>query len=174
MSLHTSWERRASSLLSTSHEPKRGRRVAEAFAPAAPLSDITVTPSHSHHFLTYGTYAPGEFSEHRAMPPCANLTEYYVSASLSAGGDALKSALNAAVSPHTVVSYAGAWAALRQLDAVPTDGSRVRLLYSSHTHGAAQTRHPIDYSWPHLCTSCVPCATSRRACRPRHSNRLEP
>ena len=84
---------------------------------------------------------------------CAYPTTYYGSASLASGGPALKQLLQAIISPHEVVSYSGAWAALRVLDASPTDSSRVRLIYSSHTaHGVndqgVSTGWNREHSWP--------------------------
>ena len=84
---------------------------------------------------------------------CTNIATYYASASLSAGSAALKLALHRIISPHTVVSYNEAWDALRDLDASPSDASRVRLIYSSHTAAGfadqgLTTGWNREHSWP--------------------------
>ena len=79
--------------------------------------------------------------------------DYYSGATLASGSAALKSALHDIISPHTVVSYDGAWAALRDLDVAEDDHTRVRLIYSSHTHHGVDDQGVSsgwnrEHSWP--------------------------
>ena len=87
------------------------------------------------------------------MAACTDPTAYYAGATLASGGAALKAALHNIISPHNVVSYDDCWDALRDLDRSPMDGSRVRLIYSDHTHaGIAQqgisTGWNREHAWP--------------------------
>lgn len=105
-------------------------------------------------------------------------TAFYAMMNASSSGAALKASLHSLISPHTVVSYANCWEALRVLDASPANASEVSLIYSSFTHAAAQqgqttgwnrehctfARQPknspnpcdIDWSWFELCMAAWP------------------
>lgn len=85
---------------------------------------------------------------------CENVVSYYSGLDASAlGGAALKNALHALVSPHTVVSYADAWNALATLDADPSDATKIIGIYSNHHHDAVAARGVStgwnrEHSWP--------------------------
>jgi len=72
---------------------------------------------------------------------CTNLTNYYSTAHWTAGSAGLKAALHEIISPHTVVTYNDAWAALRDLDASPADPSRVRLICVALASESGQRHH---------------------------------
>ena len=85
---------------------------------------------------------------------CENVVSYYAGLDASVlGGAALKNALHALVSPHTVVSYADAWDALATLDADPSDDTKIIGIYSKHRHDAVVARGVAtgwnrEHSWP--------------------------
>ena len=86
------------------------------------------------------------------MALCSDPAIYYASASLAAGGAALKSALHTIISSqHQVVSYDNCWDALRDLDQSPSDSNRVTMIYSDHTHlGIASQGVSIGWNREHV------------------------
>ena len=86
---------------------------------------------------------------------CTNTQLYYAGIDASQLGPVgLKTALHDLIDGHTVLSYTPeVWTALTMLDRSPTDSSRVRLLYSDHTHHATDNRGQMstwnrEHAWP--------------------------
>ena len=74
------------------------------------------------------------------MSTCSASSYYGGVDATTLGATGLKAALHDIIDDHTVVSYANAWDALAVLDRAPSDASRVRLIYSDHTHDAVTDR----------------------------------
>jgi hypothetical protein len=98
-----------------------------------------------------------------ATASCEPTAFYAMMNASSSSGAALKASLHALISPHTVVSYANCWEALRVLDASPANASEVSLIYSSFTHAAAQQGQTTGWNREHCMfaghfkTPPVPC-----------------
>ena len=85
---------------------------------------------------------------------CQPAVQYWDGVDAAAlGGAALKTTVHGLIDGHTVVSYGDAWDALSVLDASPSNGSRVNMIYSDHTHDAITDRGVAsgwnrEHSWP--------------------------